>query len=107
MKDGFLAQSSFDENDMYCTPERQVAILRIILALYRRGRDLIQTGIPLARIRSLECVPHILRAKTTYGNNDLERLQELEQKVTEETDTLAKEYLKEATFDVDMHATMI
>jgi V/A-type H+-transporting ATPase subunit A len=107
MKDGFLAQSSFDENDMYCTPERQVAILRIILALYRRGRDLIQAGIPLTRIRSLECVPHILRAKTTYGNNDLERLLELEQRVTEETDTLAKEYLKEATFNVDMHATML
>jgi hypothetical protein len=27
--------------------------------------------------------------------------------VAEETDMLAKEYVKEATFDVDMHATMI
>jgi V/A-type H+-transporting ATPase subunit A len=107
MKDGFLAQSSFDENDMYCTPERQVALLRIILALYRRGRNLIQVGVPLARIRSLECVPHILRAKSAFGNNDLERLKELEQSVAEETDMLAKEYVKEATFDVDMHATMI
>lgn len=107
MKDGFLAQSSFDENDMYCIPERQVALLRIILALYRRGRDLIHAGIPLARIRSLECVPHILRAKTTYGNSDLEKLTDLEKEVMEETDALAKGYLKEATFDVDMHATML
>lgn len=107
MKDGFLAQSSFDENDMYCIPERQVALLRIILALYRRGRDLIHAGVPLARIRSLECVPHILRAKTTYGNSHLEKLADLEKEVMEETDGLAKGYLKEATFDVDMHATMI
>jgi V/A-type H+-transporting ATPase subunit A len=107
MKDGFLAQSSFDENDMYCTPERQVALLRIILTLYRRGRSLIQVGVPLARIRSLECVPHILRAKSTFGNNDMEKLRQLEQSVAEEMDTLAKEYVKEATFDVDMHATMI
>jgi V/A-type H+-transporting ATPase subunit A len=107
MKDGFLAQSSFDENDMYCTPERQVALLRIILTLYRRGRNLIQVGVPLARIRALECVPQILRAKSAFGNNDLERLKELEQSVAEETDMLAKEYVKEATFDVDMHATMI
>jgi hypothetical protein len=64
-------------------------------------------GVPLARIRSLECVPRILRAKSTFGNNDLERLKQLEQSVAEEMDTLAKEYVKEATFDVDMHATMI
>jgi len=40
-KDGFLTQSAFDETDMYCAPERQVALLRIFLTLYRRGRDLI------------------------------------------------------------------
>ncbi|HBA53350.1 MAG TPA: V-type ATP synthase subunit A, partial [Syntrophorhabdus aromaticivorans] len=64
MKDGFLAQSAFDENDMYCTPERQVTLLRIILTLYHRGRDLIEGGVPLMRIRSLGCVPQILRAKS-------------------------------------------
>ena len=37
MKDGFLAQSAFDEKDMYCAPDRQVALLRIILMLYRQG----------------------------------------------------------------------
>ena len=37
-KDGFLSQSAFDETDMYCSPERQVVLLRIILIL-RRSRD--------------------------------------------------------------------
>jgi V/A-type H+-transporting ATPase subunit A len=106
MKDGFLAQSSFDENDMYCTPERQVALLHIILTLYRKGRDLIQGGVPLARIRSLNCVPQILRAKTVFSNTDLNKLTELEQAVKEETDALAKDYIKEATFNVDMHTTL-
>jgi len=107
MKDGFLAQSSFDENDMYCTPERQVALMRIILTLYRKGRDLIQKGVPLAQIRSLACVPQILRAKTVLGNADLDKLMELEQSVKEEMDALAKDYIKEATFDVDMHTTLL
>jgi len=97
MKDGFLAQSAFDENDMYCTPERQVALLRIILTLYRRGRDLIQGGIPLMRIRSLNCVPQIMRAKSAFGNDELEKLEELKQMITEETEALAKEYTKEGT----------
>jgi len=32
---------------------------------------------------------------------------ELEQSVKEEIDELAKNYIKEATFDVDMHTTML
>ena len=44
LKDGFLAQSAFDEKDMYCTPERQIALLRIMLTLYRKGRELIQAA---------------------------------------------------------------
>jgi len=107
MKDGFLAQSSFDENDMYCTPERQVALMRIILTMYRKGRDLIQKGVPLTQIRSLACVPQILRAKTIFSNADLDKLTELEQSVKEEMDTLAKDYITEATFDVDMHTTLL
>ena len=67
-KDGFLTQSAFDEKDMYCPPERQVALLRIILTLYRRGRDLIQAGAPLARLRGLACVPRVMRAKSAIGN---------------------------------------
>ena len=77
---------------MYCTPERQVALLRIILTLYRKGRDLIQAGVPLARVRALACVPQVLRAKAAFGNDELEKLAELEQEVLEELETLAKEY---------------
>ena len=97
MKDGFLAQSAFDENDMYCSPERQISLLRIILTLYHRGRDLIQGGVPLMRIRSLSCVPLIMRAKSAYGNEELGKLGELKQMVMEETEALAKEYIKEGT----------
>ena len=94
IKDGFLAQSAFDENDMYCTPERQIALLRIILTLYRKGRDLIQAGVPLARVRELPCIPQVLRAKSAFGNTETEKLAELERRVHEELDALAKESVK-------------
>jgi V/A-type H+-transporting ATPase subunit A len=93
-KDGFLAQSAFDENDMYCPPDRQVALLRIILTFHRRGRDLIQAGVPLARVRGLACVPLVLRAKSAIGT--AEKLAELEKRVGEELDALAKEFSKKA-----------
>jgi V/A-type H+/Na+-transporting ATPase subunit A len=90
LKDGFLAQSAFDENDMYCTPERQIALLRIILTLYRKGRDLVQAGVPLARLRALTCVPEILRAKVVIGNAQRETWVDLGRRVEEELEALAK-----------------
>ncbi len=89
-----LAQSAYDEKDMYCTPKRQVALVRIILSLYRRGRDLIQAGVPLARVRGLPCVPQVMRAKSTYDNTELDQLVELEQRIQEELEALAKESAK-------------
>lgn len=96
MKDGFITQSAFDENDMYCTPQRQVALLRLILMVYRKARDLIQDGVPLARIRSLACIPHVMRAKAAFGNTEMERLDELAQRVSEEFESLSKEHMREA-----------
>ena len=95
MKDGFLAQSAFDENDMYSTPEKQVNLLRIILTLNRKGQDLIQRNVPLTRIRSLNCVSQIVRAKAAFGNNEPGKFAELERIIGEETEALAKEYKKE------------
>jgi len=89
LKDGFLAQSAFDVNDMYCPPERQITLLRIILTLYRRGRDLVQAGAPLARLRAMGCVPQLLRAKSALGT--VEELADLAKRVSDELDALAKE----------------
>ncbi len=97
MKDGFITQSAFDENDMYCTPERQVALLRLILMLYRRAKDLIQEGVPLARIRGLPCVSRVMRAKSAFGNDEMGKLAELEQTVAEEFEALSKERMREAS----------
>ena len=90
-KDGFLTQSAFDEKDMFCSPERQVALLRMILTLYRRGRDLIQAGAPLAKIRGLPSVPLVMRAKSTFGNDEMDKLAELSKRLGEELDALTKQ----------------
>ena len=95
LKDGFLAQSAYDEVDSYCTPERQVALLRIILTLYRRGRAAIQGGAPLAALRQLPCVPNIVRAKGAYRNDQMAGLAELEAQVGRELDEFEKAHAKQ------------
>jgi V/A-type H+-transporting ATPase subunit A len=96
-KDGFLTQSAYDEVDSYCSPERQVALLRLILMLYRRGRDLVHAGAPLVRLREMKCVPDVVRAKAAYGNDKLEGLKELESRVSAELDALEKEYIRQGS----------
>lgn len=90
-KDGFLTQSAFDEKDQFCSPERQMALLRMILMLHRRGQELIQAGVPLAKIRGLPSEPQLMRAKSAFGNDEMGKLSELEKRLGEELDALAKE----------------
>jgi V/A-type H+-transporting ATPase subunit A len=97
LKDGFLAQSAYDEKDSYCTPERQVALLRIIVTIYRRGRDLVQAGAPLTRIREMSSITEVMRAKVVYGNSEMAGLKQLESRVAKDLDGLANEYLKQGS----------
>ncbi len=90
LKDGFLAQSAFDDKDAYCTPERQIALLRILLMLYREGHALVEAGVPLASIRALPCVPLVMRAKSAHGNDEMEALEALQRRVRQELAGLAK-----------------
>jgi V/A-type H+-transporting ATPase subunit A len=91
LKDGFLAQGAFHEKDTFCGPERQVALLRMILTLYRQGRELIEAGVPLARLRVLPAVPKVLQAKETFGNDELGELSKLQQRLEEELKALTQE----------------
>ena len=94
LKDGFLTQNAFDANDMYCTPVRQTALLRLILGLYRRAREIIQHGAPLLRIQQLPGVQGIVRAKSAFGNEAVDGLVKLEQELARQLEALAGEYQK-------------
>ena len=92
IKDGFLTQSAFDPVDMYCSPERQMSLLRLILAVYRKGGKAIEAGAPLLKVQQLECVPKVMRAKATFGNDGMEGLAELENALHQQLDALIAEY---------------
>jgi V/A-type H+/Na+-transporting ATPase subunit A len=94
IKDGFLAQSAFDANDAYCSPQKQVTLLRIMLNLYHRGRDLIQDGVPLGMVRGMECISEILRAKSALSNKELDKLADIDRRLNEEADKIAQQYVK-------------
>ncbi len=90
LKNGFLQQNAFDEIDMYCPPGKQIALLQIMMTIYRRGRTIIEKGAPLLRLRDLPSMQGVIRAKTTIPNDDTAGMEQLATRVNQEMDELEK-----------------
>jgi V/A-type H+-transporting ATPase subunit A len=54
LHESVLQQSSLSENDAYCEPSKQIALLELVLALHDRALRLVERGIPAARIEQLD-----------------------------------------------------
>ena len=80
-KTAFLQQNAFDEIDRYCSVEKQVRMLSLILEYYDLGSDAIAKGVPLVRIRRLQVVQDIARARFNVSNDDLSALDKLQMKL--------------------------
>ena len=94
IKNGFLQQNAFDEIDMYCAPGKQIGLLELMLAAYRRGRRIIEEGAPLRDVRDLPVLPERVRARSTVPNDDPEALGELGRRLNTALDELERSYAK-------------
>jgi V/A-type H+-transporting ATPase subunit A len=94
IKNGFLQQNAYDEVDMFCAPDKQVRILKLIMDFYARALGIIQLGAPLLKLRELSCQEKIVRAKSSIRNEELGKLTEIETLLTEEMDELERSYKK-------------
>jgi V/A-type H+-transporting ATPase subunit A len=94
IKNGFLQQNAYDEVDMFCVPEKQVRILKLMMDFYTRALAIIQLGAPLLKVRELPCQEKIVRAKLTVKNEDMAKLGEIEAGMSSEMDELERSYRK-------------
>jgi len=90
LKNGILQQNAFDEIDRYTSPQKQAAMLRIILEIHDRGQKIISRGATWQQISSMECVRAVLRAKSTIPNDDAQAMKNLEQQVMNELTALER-----------------
>ena len=96
VKTGFLQQSSFDEVDKYCSPAKQVLLLRCIMEFHRRAEEAIKAGAPLVRISSLPIRERLSRLKSTVPNEKPEEIRAVERELAAAFDDLVRQYRKEA-----------
>lgn len=77
-KNAFLQQNAFDKIDRYCTVEKQVKMLSVILTYWHRGSEAINKGVPLVKLRRLKVVQEIGRIKFSISNDDIDQIDKLE-----------------------------
>jgi len=89
---GFLQQNAFDKIDTFCAPAKQAALMRAMVVFHRRGRAVIDAGAPAVRLREMECVEALMRARLNIANDDAEALAELQRAMETEFDELEAEH---------------
>lgn len=77
LRDGFLAQNAFDPEDSWCPPEKQGALLGLLMEFCRAAGALIASGTPLSDVAALPSAAALVRAKTERrGTAELKELGE-------------------------------
>jgi len=84
IREGFLQQSAYDEIDTFCSPEKQMKMLRLYVKFYRLAASALERGVPLKSIRSMKIIAELIRSKSIIPNDKLEQFDELEKKMEEE-----------------------
>lgn len=77
LKEGFLQQSAYDPRDMFCSPQKQMKMLHLILGTYRQARGVLDQGIPFYQIRAIAELTDLLQVKSRWGGDQLDQFEEL------------------------------
>jgi V/A-type H+-transporting ATPase subunit A len=79
-----LQQNSFDKVDTYCSPQKQVKLVELMVKFYREAQKALKVGIPLADIRAMPIIPALLKAKFEIPEDRLNKLDELDGQIDEQ-----------------------
>jgi len=90
IKNAFLQQNSFDPIDKYCSAEKQLGLLKAIMDLYKKGTELINDGLSVKDIASLDVVSEMVRLKSEIPNNETGKIDEYRKKLASGLDSLKK-----------------
>ncbi|MHA1574777.1 MAG: ATP synthase beta subunit C-terminal domain-containing protein, partial [Alphaproteobacteria bacterium] len=81
IKESFLQQNAFHKNDVYCSPEKQLRMMDIILYFHEKANATILKGVPSVRILELEILTQIIRMKTNFSNDELDKISKLKEEI--------------------------
>ncbi|MDQ3717764.1 MAG: V-type ATP synthase subunit A, partial [Thermoproteota archaeon] len=84
VKIGILQQNSFDKIDTYCSPQKQVKMVGLMVKFYKEAQKALRAGIPLADIRAMPIIPALLKSKFEIPEDQLNKFDELDRQINEQ-----------------------
>jgi V/A-type H+/Na+-transporting ATPase subunit A len=84
IKIGILQQNSFDKVDTYCSPQKQVKLVKLMVKFYKEAQKSLKTGTQLADIRAMPIIPALLKAKFEIPEEQLAKLDDLDKQIDEQ-----------------------
>src|SRR5579875_200726 len=91
IKIGYLQQNSYDAVDTYCSPQKQVKLMRLMVEFHKEALNALRGGATLAQIRASPTIPKIIRAKFEVKESELNKLDSIMDEMRNEFKTMTQQ----------------
>jgi len=88
MREDFLQQSALHEVDSYCPVQKQIGMLKLVLAFYRKAVDAAKRGVSVERIRKMRIKEALAGMKRIRPEEFEKKYHAMERMLNEEFDSL-------------------
>jgi len=92
IRQGFLQQNAFHENDTFVPVEKQYRMMNSILYLNEKAQKLVEAGIPVSVLSDTGIFNELIQMKYNIPNDNLEAFDQLEHRIDEFYNDLSIEY---------------
>jgi len=92
IREGVLQQSAVDEIDSFCSPEKQMLLLSLMLNIYHQGEELLEAGVPVQQLSDLAILAQARRIKSKFSSTEIDKLRDFEQTIKTAFDKIRVEY---------------
>jgi V/A-type H+-transporting ATPase subunit A len=90
IKIGILQQNSFDKVDTYCSPQKQLKQVSLMVQFYKNAQRALKEGVSLVDIRAMPIITSLLKAKFEISDEEISKLTELEKTIADQFSKLTK-----------------
>ena len=91
IKNGYLQQEYFSENDTFVSITKQLKMMRVILHYYKKMREAITLKIPMSTLLKAGLSEKLIRMKYDVPKDDCTLIEKYEDEITVTLDSLMRE----------------
>ncbi|MFX1554121.1 MAG: hypothetical protein ACFFBV_09355 [Promethearchaeota archaeon] len=92
IRNGYLIQNAFDDIDNFTNVKKLIGQIKLILLLYKQGKELLKSGYLIEDIKNLDVIDDILRISYSISNDDFFKIENLKKKLVNEVESLKLSY---------------